>query len=99
MKIITEEASFKLPGELFHCPSLELKGFKVRQVCLSDHSFNEQNFFAQALLPFFIEAATPIEPCHFWRYFLVYTKEEKIVSLITVFEAFQNAEKMRMKIS
>ena len=27
LKIITEEASFKLPGELFHCPSLELKGF------------------------------------------------------------------------
>jgi histone acetyltransferase 1 len=65
---------------------------------LSDDSFRQSNFFVQALLPFFIEAATPIEPCAFWKYFLVYN-EQGLAALFTVFEAYQSADKMRLKIS
>ena len=41
----------------------KLGEYDVHHVCLSDQKFTEQNSFAQALLPFFIEAATPIQPC------------------------------------
>jgi len=72
----------------------------VQRVCLSDTTFNEQNFFAQALLPFFIDGASPVEPCLYWKYFLVYHSQTgNLVSLFTVFEAFQTAERFRTKIS
>lgn len=62
-------------------------GRVVRHIGLSDDSFISMNFYAQALLPFFIEAATPIEPSPYWKYFLVYSQEGALVSLFTVFEA------------
>ncbi len=51
------------------------------------------------LLPFFIEAATPIQPCPYWKYFMVYSQKGQLGSLYKVFEAHQNAEKFRLKIS
>lgn len=71
-QVLIPEQSYPKPGNPFPCPALNQQGFTVRQVCLSDESFKQSNFFVQALLPFFIEAATPIEPCAFWKYFLVY---------------------------
>lgn len=71
----------------------------MRHVSLSDQRFSEQNFFVQALLPFFIEAASPIEPNDFWKYFLIYDSNENLAALMTLYEAYQNADKMRMKIS
>lgn len=53
----------------------------------------------QALLPFFIEGASPIEPNNFWKYFLIYDRQECLASIMTLYEAYQNADKMRMKIS
>ena len=61
---------------------------------------SEQNFYAQALLPFFIEGASPVEPSPFWNYFLVYGAESKeLVGLFTVFEAHLTFDKFRTKIS
>ena len=51
------------------------------------------------LLPFFIEAATPIQSCPYWKYFMVYSQIWQLVSLYKVFEAHHNAEKFRLKIS
>jgi len=94
--LLNEETSIEMPGKTL-C-NLE-SGKIVRHIRLSDESFTSMNFYSQALLPFFIEAATPIEPCPYWRYFLVYSPEGALVSLFTVFEAHQTAVKFRLKIS
>ena len=67
---------------------------------LSDTTFHEQNFYAQALLPFFIEGASPVEPSPFWNYFLVYAAESNdLVGLFTVFEAHLTFDQYRTKVS
>jgi hypothetical protein len=49
------------------------------------------------LLPFFIEAATPIQPCPYWKYFMVYSQKGQLVSLYKVFEDHQNAKNSDLK--
>ena len=72
----------------------------IQRVRLSDTTFHEQNFYAQALLPFFIEGASPVEPSPFWNYFLVYGSESKdLVGLFTVFEAHLTYDQFRTKVS
>jgi len=52
------------------------------------------------VLPFFIDGASQIDANRYWKYFLVYEQNtDKLVALCTVFEAYHNAEKFRLKIS
>jgi hypothetical protein len=74
-EVLIKEQNFSKPGERMEHADLNKKGFEVQQVCLSDETFTQMNFFAQALLPFFIEGASAIEPSPFWRYFLVYNQQ------------------------
>lgn len=97
-----EQVQWTLPGTQFSTLGEEGKpdNFLVRRVRLSDSTFHEQNFYAQALLPFFIEGASPVEPSPFWNYFLVYGAESKeLVALFTVYEAHLTFDQFRTKIS
>ena len=97
-----EQVQWTLPGTQFSTLGEEGKpdNFLVRRVRLSDSTFHEQNFYAQALLPFFIEGASPVEPSPFWNYFLVYGVESKeLVALFTVYEAHLAFDQFRTKIS
>ena len=58
-KYMKDEVGSAKPGMFLE----KLGEYDVHHVCLSDQKFTEQNSFAQALLPFFIEAATPIQTC------------------------------------
>lgn len=95
----SERDNFEPYGEYFG----ELgKEYAINQISLGNisESFMEQNAFAQALLPFFIDGATPVEPSSYWKYFLVYSRSTgELAALFTVFEAFLSADKMRTKIS
>ena len=72
----------------------------IRRIYLADPRFQEQNVYLQAVLPFFIDGATPIEPDQFWQYFLLYDRASgAMVALFTVFEAHQTIDKIRAKIS
>lgn len=73
----------------------------VQRVRLSEGSFsNEQNYFMQALLPFFIEGAVIVEPSPFWNYFMVYEKSsQKLMALFTVYEAHLSMDRYRTKVS
>lgn len=67
---------------------------------LSDATFHEQNFFIQALLPFFIEGAVTVEPSPFWNNFMVYQKStSKLMALFTVYEAHLSFDRHRTKVS
>jgi hypothetical protein len=93
---LDEEKAMEMPGDTL-CKFEN--GRIVRHICLSDDTFTSMNLYVQALLPFFIEAATPIEPCPYWKYFLVFSPEGALIGLFTVFEAHQTAVKFRLKIS
>ena len=83
--------------------SVELASGKVlnlHKVSLEDESFHEQSYWMQTILPFFIDGASVIEPCPFWKYFILYDSEtNEIVAFATVYEAHQTAEKFRAKVS
>jgi GNAT superfamily N-acetyltransferase len=56
--------------------------------------------YLQALLPFFIEGASPIEPCPFWHYFLLYNRESgSLLAMFSVYEAHLTIDKIRAKVS
>lgn len=96
-----ENTQFQCPGAQFgHIKGSDLRDYKVQFVSLADQSFHEQNYFAQAVLPFFVDGASQIDPNRYWKYFLVYEQNtDKLVALCTVFEAHHHAEKFRLKIS
>ena len=72
----------------------------MHRLRLSDPTFHQQNFYMQALLPFFIEGAVIVEPSPFWNYFLVYQKStSKIMAFFTVYEAHLSFDKYRTKVS
>ena len=62
--------------------------YTVRHICLDDSSFESMNTNVQALLPFFIDGASPISPNQFWHYFLVYNESSgHLACIYTVFHA------------
>jgi len=65
-----EKRETALPGSVFR--ELESEDQIVCRVCLSDEAFHQQNFYLQALLPFFIEGSVIVQPSPFWNYFLVF---------------------------
>lgn len=70
------------------------------KVSLDNEDFLKQNFNLQAILPFFIDGASVIEPSPFWKYFLVYEKDTKnLLAYTTVFEAHHHKDKFRARIS
>ena len=103
LKILKEEEadSFILPGQFLEKITMQNgRTCDVHIVRLDDESFHEQSFYLQALLPFFIDGASPIEPSIFWKYFLIYDSETKeLIAYTTVYEAHLDACKFRAKIS
>lgn len=92
----TSEVS--LPGSQYI--AYEEQNQVVQRIRLSDASFHEQNYFLQALLPFFIEGAVIVEPSPFWNYFMVYEKSsERLMALFTVYEAHLSMDRYRTKVS
>jgi len=61
--------------------------YSVYKVSLEDESFHEQSYYLQAMLPFFIDGASVIEPSPFWQYFIIYDRKNNLVAYATVFEA------------
>ena len=58
------------------------------KMTLDDESFYEQSYYMQAILPFFIDGASVIEPSPFWQYYIIYDKvNHHLVGYTTVFEA------------
>lgn len=82
-------------GEVFNTiPSAD-----VHRICLTHPAFQEQNICIQALLPFFIEGASPLEPCPNWHYFLIYGHSGQLMAIFTVYEAHLTLDKVRAKVS
>ena len=67
---VLAQENMALPGDEFK--SYDAEDQVVHRVRLSDSTFHQQNFYFQALLPFFIEGAVIVEPSPFWNYFLVF---------------------------
>jgi hypothetical protein len=83
-----EEESFIPKGDKLTELTIHDREYEVFLVSLEDESFHEQSYYLQALLPFFIDGASVIEPCPFWKYFMVYEKSKgHLVAFATVFEA------------
>ena len=91
-----ERASADKPGQ----PYEEDEKVEVRRVYLSDETFLPQNYFLQALLPFFIDGAVVIETNPFWNYFLVFEKATgSLMAYFTVYEAHLSSSRVRTKVS
>ena len=93
-----KDEGMQLPGTEYQ--SFEDQDQVVHRVRLTDESFREQNFFTQALLPFFIEGAVIVDPSPFWNYFMVYQKSTKnLMAIFTVYEAHLSFDRYRTKVS
>jgi hypothetical protein len=87
--VLTEEKTSTFPGQ--HLSSFTLNGteYALLQIAADDESFLSQNHYLQAILHFFIDGASFIQPCLFWKYYLVYElKSQSLVAFTTVFEAY-----------
>jgi hypothetical protein len=80
-------------GDVFSTLTVKSGQVDLRRISLANTEFHEQNVYIQALLPFFIEGASPLEVCPNWHYFLIYGHESgKLMALFTVYEAFLKVE-------
>jgi hypothetical protein len=100
-RIVKEEDGLAPKGEkLLNFTLTNGRKCVLYKVGLEDESFHEQNFYMQAILPFFIEGASTIEPSPFWQYFIIHDEENlDVLAFATVFEAHLTADKFRAKIS
>ena len=101
IKILNAESDMQPSGKLLK--EITLKNGRecvIHKITLDDESFHEASFYLQAVLPFFIDGASMIEPSPFWNYFLCYDKQSgDLLAFMTVYEAHQSAVKFRAKIS
>ena len=86
-------------GDIFQTFGGKDGSLDLRRICLNSVHFAEQNIFFQAILPFFIEGASPIETCPDWHYFLVYNHAGQLMAFFTVYEAHLTYERIRAKVS
>lgn len=87
-------------GESFAEIELRAGMTDLRRICLTNPHFQNQNVYLQALLPFFIEGATPLAQDPNWHYFLLYSHaSKKLLAMFTVYEAHLTLEKVRAKVS
>lgn len=99
-KVLKEEESYHPLGDKIKEVETHGKVLEVFKVSLDNEDFLKQNFNLQAVLPFFIDGASIIEPSPFWKYFLIYEKESKnLLAYTTVFEAHHHKYKFRARIS
>jgi len=74
--------------------------YRVMKVNVTDVKFAAQNDRIQALLPFFIDAASAININTFWDYFLVWhVASGHLACFQTMFHPHKTAERYRAKIS
>ena len=69
-----EEVDFKPFGDRIKEIEIQCQVVEIFKVGLDDAEFQSKHFYLQAILPFFINGASVIEPSPFWKYFMIYDK-------------------------
>jgi len=76
------------------------KEFEIRKVCMTEENFVDWQYYMQAVLTFFIDAASKVQASRYWHFFILYEKKTgNVAGFICVYEAHKSATEFRTKLS
>lgn len=90
----------KYGTKLCEIESSKGKKFSLHKASITEPTFQDRQFYMQAILTFFIDGASIIDVNQFWKYFLLYDQESgNIAGFISAYQAHKNAVEYRTKVS